>query len=80
MLVHWEVAHDARFRRLERYGLFFVHAQRDYVLRIVLSGLEPGHVYWARLWAGGTWSARVRVHTESHAHKRAQPAVLRALG
>ena len=80
VLVHWEVAHDARFRRLERYGLFFVHAQRDYLLRIVVSGLEPGHGYWARLWAGGTWSARVRVRTESHAHRRPQRPVLHALG
>ena len=80
VLVHWEVARDARFREVERYGLFFVHAQLDYQLRIVLSGLEPGRGYWARLWAGGSWSASVPVHTESHAEKRPVRPLLHALG
>lgn len=79
LLVHWEVAHDARFAEVERYGLFFAHAQLDYQLRIVLSGLEPGRGYWARLWAGGNWSASVHVHTESHGHRRSLRPMLHAL-
>jgi hypothetical protein len=67
VLVHWEVARDARFLDIERYGLFFAHHQLDYQVRVGLQGLSPGRGYWARLWAGGSWSPTVRVHTESYA-------------
>lgn len=72
VLVHWEVARDARFAEVERYGLFFAHAHLEYQVRVALEGLSPGRGYWARLWAGGCWSPTVRVHTESHLHSRAR--------
>jgi phosphodiesterase/alkaline phosphatase D-like protein len=73
VLVHWEVARDARFSDVERYGLFFAHAQLDYQVRVALTGLSPGRGYWARMWAGGSWSATVRVHTESLRLRSATP-------
>lgn len=80
VLVHWEVALDARFRDIERYGLFFAHAHLDYQVRIALTGLSPGRGYWARLWAGGAWSPTVRVHTESYAVRVALARSKRDLG
>ena len=70
VLVHWEVASDTRFRDIERYGLFFAHPHLDYQVRVALNGLSPGRGYWARLWAGGSWSPTVRVHTESYLRVR----------
>jgi len=70
VLVHWEVACDARFRRLERYGLLFAQPHERHAVRVAVSGLEAGRPYWARFWAGGAWSATVRLRTGS----RARPA------
>jgi hypothetical protein len=80
VLVHWEVACDARFRDIERYGLFFAHAHLDYQVRVALTGLSPGRGYWARLWTGGAWSPTVRVHTESYAVRVALARSKRDLG
>lgn len=80
VLVHWEVARDARFADIERYGLFFAHAHLDYQVRVALTGLSPGRGYWARLWAGGAWSPTVRVHTESYAVRVALARSRRDLG
>jgi hypothetical protein len=70
VLVHWEVARDAHFRELERYGLFFAHAHLGYEVRVALTGLSPGRGYWARLWAGGTWSPSVRLYSGSYFRRR----------
>lgn len=77
VVLHWEVACDARFREVERYGLLFANGP-DYLVSVPLCGLSPGRSYWARLWAGGSWSASVRIQTGSHETPRARP-VLRAL-
>jgi hypothetical protein len=74
VLVHWEVARDARFREVERYGLFFAHAAASYRVHVALCGLEPGRGYWVRMWAGGSWSPSTRLQTESHASERGDRA------
>ena len=51
-LVYWEVGCDARRERRERHGLFRCGPD----LRVTLTGLEAGRMYWYRCWAGGHWS------------------------
>lgn len=76
VLVHWQLASEPRFLRLERYGLRFLQAADEFALALPLAGLEPGRPYWARLWAGGCWSPVAHLWTESH-ESRPHPAVLR---
>lgn len=70
VLLHWEVAREVRFAAVERYGLFIAHPDSDYQVSVDLCGLEPGRWYWARMWAGGSWSRCVRLQTRSHASDR----------
>lgn len=51
-LVYWEAGCDQQRARRERHGL--LRCERE--LRVSLSGLEPGRVYWYRCWAGGHWT------------------------
>lgn len=76
VLVHWEVACDPRFTRLERYGLLFAEPHDRHAVRVAVSGLEAGRPYWARFWAGGAWSATVRLRTGSRARAASSMAVV----
>jgi alkaline phosphatase D len=66
--VHWEIAREPAFRNPERYGLLLACGADGYRVRVALDGLERGRSYWARLWAGGTWSRAVRVRTGPRAN------------
>jgi hypothetical protein len=66
--VHWEVAREPSFRTPERYGLLLVREADAFTVRVSLQGLERGRSYWARLWAGGSWSRAVRVRTGPRAN------------
>jgi hypothetical protein len=65
VLVWWELARDPCFARLERYGLL-THRPASGELTIALTALELGRSYWARLWAGGSWSTPAHVRVRSH--------------
>ncbi|HEX5657890.1 MAG TPA: PhoD-like phosphatase N-terminal domain-containing protein [Polyangiales bacterium] len=66
--VHWEIARDPSFITPERYGLLLAHEHAGFDIEVSLNGLERGRSYWARLWAGGTWSRAVRVRTGPRAN------------
>ncbi len=66
--VHWEIAREPSFYRLERYGLILAHESARFSVEVRLHGLERGRSYWARFWAGGSWSRAVRVRTGPRAN------------
>jgi alkaline phosphatase D len=66
--VHWEIAREPNFVTPERYGLLLVHERNRFDVEVSLHGLERGRSYWARFWAGGTWSRAVRVRTGPRAN------------
>ncbi|HEY6879360.1 MAG TPA: PhoD-like phosphatase N-terminal domain-containing protein [Polyangiales bacterium] len=66
--VHWEVSREPSFFRPERYGLLLALEREGFSVRVSLEGLERGRSYWARLWAGGTWSRAVRARTGPRAN------------
>jgi phosphodiesterase/alkaline phosphatase D-like protein len=66
--VHWEIAREPSFVTPERYGLLLAHERMAFEVEVSLHGLERGRSYWARLWAGGTWSRAVRVRTGPRAN------------
>jgi hypothetical protein len=66
--VHWEIAREPGFVRPERYGFLLAQEQAQFAVELRLHGLERGRSYWARLWAGGSWSRAVRVRTGPRAN------------
>lgn len=66
--VHWEIAREPSFFRPERYGLLLADERTRFAVEVSLNGLERGRSYWARLWAGGSWSRAVRVRTGPRAN------------
>jgi phosphodiesterase/alkaline phosphatase D-like protein len=66
--VHWEIAREPSFITPERYGLLLAHEHLHFSVEVSLHGLERGRSYWARLWAGGSWSRAVRVRTGPRAN------------
>lgn len=66
--VHWEISRDPSFFTPERYGLLLAREREAFTVHVSLHGLERGRSYWARLWAGGTWSRPVRVRTGPRAN------------
>jgi phosphodiesterase/alkaline phosphatase D-like protein len=71
-LVHWEVALDRAFKQRERYGL--LRAPQSGRLRIALSGLAPGCMYWFRVQSEQRERGVVgSFQTRSHKALRARP-------
>jgi phosphodiesterase/alkaline phosphatase D-like protein len=66
--VHWEIAREPSFYAPERYGLLLAHERSQFTVEVSMHGLERGRSYWARLWAGGSWSRSVRVRTGRRAN------------
>lgn len=62
-LVHWEVAHDERFRRVARRGLAFATPDEGHSIHVDVGGLAPGRWYWYRFRAGGAISPVGRTRT-----------------
>ncbi|MFN9033847.1 MAG: alkaline phosphatase D family protein, partial [Alphaproteobacteria bacterium] len=46
--VEWELAHDAAFRRTIQAGLVWTGPDRDFTVKILVSGLQPGGRYHYR--------------------------------
>ncbi|MFE5899111.1 alkaline phosphatase D family protein [Streptomyces sp. NPDC056488] len=56
--VHWELAHDERFRRVARRGAATAHPEFRHTVHVEVEHLEPGHAYFYRFRAGA-WTSPV---------------------
>jgi alkaline phosphatase D len=61
--VLWEVSLDAGFRRIVRAGLALTGAERDYTVKVDVSGLRPDTAYFYRFTAGRAQSPVGRTRT-----------------
>ncbi|MFE5834949.1 alkaline phosphatase D family protein [Streptomyces sp. NPDC056508] len=56
--VHWELAHDERFRRVARRGAATAHPEFRHTVHVEVEHLEPGRAYFYRFRAGA-WTSPV---------------------
>ncbi|MFF7146501.1 alkaline phosphatase D family protein [Streptomyces griseoaurantiacus] len=61
--VHWELAHDARFRRIVRRGTALAHPEFRHAVHVEVPHLDPGREYHYRFRAGGWTSGTGRTRT-----------------
>ncbi|MBZ5737699.1 alkaline phosphatase D family protein [Nocardioides mangrovi] len=61
--VRWEVARDARFRRIVRSGRFATSAARDHTVKVDVTGLAPATDYHYRFHLGDATSRVGRTRT-----------------
>lgn len=54
--VEWELASDPRFARIVRQGRIVAGPERDFTVKVLVEGLEPGWRYFYRFRAGGVTS------------------------
>ncbi len=50
--VKWSLSRDAAFKDVVRHGTFTTGAERDYTVKVLVEGLEPGQVYYYWFSAG----------------------------
>tara|TARA_R110000782_G_scaffold78293_4_gene156016 strand:- start:388 stop:2067 length:1680 start_codon:yes stop_codon:yes gene_type:complete len=62
-LVEWQVARDPEFTSIVRSGRFTASAERDYTVKSLVTGLEPGAHYHYRFIVGGETSPVGRTRT-----------------
>ena len=60
VLVRWEVAQDADFRRVVRNGEAIAHPELAHSVHVEVTGLEPARPYWYRFLCGGSHSTTGR--------------------
>ncbi|MEW1903356.1 alkaline phosphatase D family protein [Streptomyces sp. NPDC086147] len=56
--VHWELAHDERFRRVARRGAATAHPEFRHTVHVEVEHLEPGRAYFYRF-RTGAWTSPV---------------------
>ncbi|MFF8639713.1 alkaline phosphatase D family protein [Streptomyces sp. NPDC015345] len=61
--VHWELAHDARFRRVARRGTTTAHPEFNHTAHVEVDHLEAGRTYYFRFRAGSWVSETGRTRT-----------------
>ncbi|QIJ62286.1 alkaline phosphatase D family protein [Streptomyces sp. JB150] len=61
--VHWELAHDERFRRPVRRGTAHAHPEFHHTVHVEVPHLAPGRVYYYRFRAGDWTSETGRTRT-----------------
>ena len=61
--VHWELAHDAQFRRPVQRGQALAAPEWGHSVHVQLQGLQPGRWYFYRFPCGGATSATGRTRT-----------------
>ncbi len=54
--VEWELARDSRFANVLRRGRFATGPERDFTVKVLVEGLEPGGKYFYRFRASGVLS------------------------
>ncbi|MFJ4712074.1 alkaline phosphatase D family protein [Streptomyces sp. NPDC088785] len=73
--VRWELAHDARFRRIVRRGSATAHPEFDHSVHVEVPHLDAGRVYYYRFRAGSWVSGTGRTRTAPAADARHVPAL-----
>ena len=63
LMVEWELAADAKFARIVGRGTVQTGPERDYTVKALAEGLEPGRGYYYRFRAGGALSPMGRTRT-----------------
>ncbi|MET9547706.1 alkaline phosphatase D family protein [Streptomyces sp. NPDC006627] len=61
--VHWELAHDARFRRVARRGTTTAHPEFNHTVHVEVDHLEAGRTYYFRFRTGSWVSETGRTRT-----------------
>jgi alkaline phosphatase D len=61
--LHWTVAEDAAFTRIAASGQAATGPERDYTVKVDVTGLKPGRDYWYRFAAGAETSPVGRMRT-----------------
>jgi alkaline phosphatase D len=61
--VHWELAHDERFRRIVRRGTAPAHPEFHHTVHVEVSHLDPGRAYYYRFRVGRWISETGRTRT-----------------
>ncbi|MEU5773090.1 alkaline phosphatase D family protein [Streptomyces venezuelae] len=72
--VQWEVAHDARFRRVARRGTVTAHPEFSHTVHVEADHLLPGRAYYFRF-RTGSWISETG-HTRTAPHQGARPGSL----
>jgi alkaline phosphatase D len=63
VIVQWELAHDAGFRRVARRGLAIAHPEYNHTVHVEANGLGAGRTYYFRFKAGKWISGTGRTRT-----------------
>ncbi|MDL2079092.1 alkaline phosphatase D family protein [Streptomyces sp. GXMU-J15] len=61
--VHWELAHDAEFRRVVRRGTALAHPEFRHTVHVEVGALDSGRAYYYRFRAGAWISGTGRTRT-----------------
>ncbi|MFE2826083.1 alkaline phosphatase D family protein [Streptomyces sp. NPDC059271] len=61
--VHWELAHDDRFRRIVRRGAATAHPEYHHSVHVEVGGVAPDRVFFYRFKVGGWTSETGRTRT-----------------
>ncbi|MFG2607782.1 alkaline phosphatase D family protein [Streptomyces sp. NPDC048514] len=79
VLVHWELAHDERFRRIVRRGTAVAHPELHHTVHVEAAHLEPDRVLHYRFRVGGWTSPAGRTRTAPARGARASALTLAAV-
>ncbi|MEU6126194.1 alkaline phosphatase D family protein [Streptomyces sp. NPDC047123] len=77
--VQWELAHDARFRRVARRGTATAHPEFSHTVHVEADHLEAGRTYYFRFRAGSWVSETGRTRTAPPASSRPGALTLAAV-
>ncbi|MEU5684608.1 alkaline phosphatase [Streptomyces venezuelae] len=77
--VQWEVAHDARFRRVARRGTVTAHPEFSHTVHVEADHLLPGRTYYFRFRTGSWISETGRTRTAPHQGARPGSLTLAAV-
>ncbi|MFF9805562.1 alkaline phosphatase D family protein [Streptomyces coeruleorubidus] len=77
--VHWELAHDERFRRIARRGTATAHPEFHHTVHVEVSHLDAGRVYYYRFRAGRWVSPTGRTRTAPDPGSRVPELTLAAV-
>lgn len=61
--VDWQIAADASFAAVVRYGTVSTGPERDHTVKVDVGGLTPATTYWYRFGLAGNWSPVGRTMT-----------------
>ncbi|MFF1711843.1 alkaline phosphatase D family protein [Streptomyces sp. NPDC058268] len=79
VIVQWELAHDARFRRIARRGSVNAHPEFNHTVHVEVNNLDAGRTYYFRFKTGKWISETGRTRTAPAAGSRVSSLTLAAV-